>query len=126
MQGENVTTTVRRPLAEVEQDAASAGGERREGLRLVVTGRVLLLFTLAPREYAPRGGGPAAMVLPFKVWTPRGGELWCEVRAPEHIALIQGLTEGGQVQVAGQLVVKARRLGGHFVTLRCYEVASVL
>jgi uncharacterized membrane protein (UPF0136 family) len=115
----------RKTLSEVEQDAAAAGGERRDGLRLILTGRALFLFAGAPRDLQHRDGSGSTTVLAFKVWTPRGGELWCEVRSPEHISLVAGLVEGSQIELAGQLVTKARRLGGQFVTARVFELARV-
>lgn len=114
-----------RKLEDVATEAAAAAGERRNALRVVVTGRTLFLFAGTLRDYPRRDGAGTTSVLSFKTWTPRGDVLWMEVRDPQHIALIQGLVEGDQIDIAGQLFVKPRKLGGQFVTLRVYELARV-
>jgi hypothetical protein len=109
-------------LGDVEQDAATVGGDRRAGLHAIVIGRALFLFRAAAREFPRRDGQGVTTVVSCKTWTPRGGELWLEVRAPEHIALLAGLTEGQQIEFAGQLVIKQRKLGGNFVSIRVFEL----
>lgn len=112
-------------LSEVEDAAADVAGERRAGLRVIITGRALFLFAAAPREYPRRDGQGVTSILPFKTWTPRGDALWMEVRSPEHIELVNGLVEGDQIDLAGQLVVKARQLGGNYVSIRVFELQRV-
>jgi hypothetical protein len=62
------------------------------------------------------------VVVSCKTWTPRGGELWLEVRDSAHLHLLAGLVEGQQIEFAGQLVIKPRKLGGNFVSIRVFEL----
>lgn len=89
---------------------------------MVVTGRTLFLYATSPKDFPRHDGTSVTSVVSFKSWTPRG-DLWMEVRDPAHIALVQELSEGEQITVAGQLVVKPRKLGGLFVSVRVYEIA---
>ncbi|MDP9281502.1 MAG: hypothetical protein M3P38_05360 [Chloroflexota bacterium] len=109
-------------LSEIEPAAAALGGERRSGLRVIVSGRALFLFAGAPKEYPRRDGQGITTIVSAKVWTPRGDALWIEVRDAAHIALVQGMVEGEILEFAGQLVVKARKLGGLYVTIRVFEL----
>jgi hypothetical protein len=109
-------------LSEVEPEAAALGGERRSGLRVIVSGRALFLFAGAAKEYPRRDGQGTTTIVSAKVWTPRGDSLWIEVRDAAHIALVQGMVEGEILEFAGQLVVKARKLGGLYVTIRVFEI----
>lgn len=110
-------------LADVAQESAQIAGERRDGLRVVLTGRTLFLYAGAVKEYPRRDGTGMTTVLSFKTWTPRGDVLWMDVRRPDHITLVQGLVEGERIELAGQLVVKPRTLGGHFVSVRVHDLA---
>lgn len=111
-----------RKLAEVGQDAAGLAGERQNALSVVLTGRTLFLYATSPKDFPRRDGTGVTSVVSFKTWTPRG-DLWMEVRDPAHIELVQSLLEGEQIAIAGQLVVKPRKLGGLFVSVRIYEIA---
>lgn len=112
-----------RKLAEVGQDAAGLAGERQNALSVVLTGRTLFLYATSPKDFPRRDGTGVTSVVSFKTWTPRGGDaLWMEVRDPAHIELVQSLLEGEQIAIAGQLVVKPRKLGGLFVSVRVYEI----
>lgn len=110
-------------LAELEQTAAAAAGERRGLLGLSLVGTVLVLWVAAPRTFPRREGGEI-VVRSFKAWWPRGAGswIWCDVREPVHLALVAGLLEGERVRVSGVLNISERAPGRTFVSLRIAEM----
>lgn len=120
-------TTPRRALAEVQGDVAIHNDERREeGLALHVVGRAIFLAAFPARQF-PRKDGNVVTVRSFKVWTPRGDAVWCEVSLPEYVALLDELTEGTQLRLAAQLHIATSQGVPRktYVTLRVRDLERV-
>jgi len=111
----------RKNLAPLEADIATAAGERRDGVRLLVTGKVVFMGMRAVRTFRRRDG-TTAEVLPFVVYAgERASVFVCEVSDPDLILFVASLVEGEPIALAGQ-VVAGRGRWGSWARVRCSSV----
>lgn len=115
-----------KPLADTEGEVAQAAGDRRDNaLRIVVSGRGVIVAKGQHRTYGTRDGALVEVGAAKLFWDTRSPDgVWLECRGP-LLRQLDDMPIGSMIRFAGQLSIRRKGVAT-YISVRVFELEGGL